>query len=276
LGPDAFWTEPAARGTAPVLTWAAWRIQKADPLGVMVSLHSDHVIRPLGAFRELILEAAQVVAREDLLLTVGAAPDRPEVGFGYLEPGEALEVSGDLRGYRVERFHEKPELETARSYLARGYLWNTGLFVWRAATFLSEVERHAPELGRLLPLLERGDEAGFFAAAPQTSVDEAVLERSGRVGVLQANFEWDDLGSWEALARTLAPDALGNVALGPVHVLDGSDNVVFAEGAPVVLFGVSDLVVVRTAAATLVVPRILSAELKALLERLPESLRRLD
>jgi mannose-1-phosphate guanylyltransferase len=107
-------------------------------------------------------------------------------------------------------------------------------------------------------------------------VDEAVLERSGRVGVLQANFEWDDLGSWEALARTLAPDALGNVALGPVHVLDGSDNVVFAEGAPVVLFGVSDLVVVRTAAATLVVPRILSAELKALLERLPESLRRLD
>ena len=276
LDAGSFWQEPTPRGTAPALVWAAWKIHRLDPDAVMVSLHSDHVIRPTHAFRELIREAAHVAARDDLLITVGARPDRPEVGFGYIQPGEALTVPAGTLGYRVARFHEKPDHPTARSYVSEGYLWNTGLFVWRAATFLEEARRHAPELTALLPLLERGDERAFFAAAPALTVDVAVLEKSRRVGVLAANFRWDDVGSWEALGRTLEADASGNVSHGELHAIESSGNVVFTEEAPVVLFGVEGLVVVRAAGVTLVLPRARAADLKTLLEQLPDSLRRLE
>jgi mannose-1-phosphate guanylyltransferase len=276
LDGSSFWQEPEARGTGPALVWAAWKVFASDPEAVMVSLHADHLIRPVESFSTLMREAARVARREDLLLTVGAPPDRPEVGFGYVQPGQPLDLAPGLAGFRVARFHEKPDKETAASYVSQGYLWNTGLFVWRAATFLEEVRRHAPELGDLLPLLERGDDAAFFARAPNLTVDVAVLERSSRVGVLTANFEWDDVGSWEALTRTLAADDHGNVAHGSSYPVDAFGNVVFSEDAPVVLFGVDDLVVVRTREVTLVASRSRAPDLKSLLERLPPSLRQVD
>jgi mannose-1-phosphate guanylyltransferase len=273
---ESFWSEPTPRGTAPALAWAAWRIQREDPGAVMVSLHADHVIRPLAAFESLIAEAARLARSERLLLTVGAPPDRPEVGFGYVQPGERLAAGEGFAAFRVTRFHEKPDAPTARDYLSRGYLWNTGLFVWPTDLFLEEVARHAPELGERLPLLEQEGAERFFRDAPDLSVDVAVLERSGRVGVLEATFQWDDVGSWEALARTLTPDADGNVSHGEAHVVDGSRNVVFTDDAPIVLFGVDDLVVVRTGSATLIASRSRTPELKTLLDKLPDSLRRLD
>jgi mannose-1-phosphate guanylyltransferase len=276
LRADCFWREPAARGTAPALAWAAWKIHELDPDAVMVSLHADHVIRPLDAFVSSIREACRLAERDDLLITVGACPDRTEIGFGYIQPGAQLDVAEGFRAHRVERFHEKPDASTAERYLQEGYLWNTGLFVWRAATFLEEVRRHAPELATLLPRLERGDERGFFADAPAATVDVAVLEKSRRVGVLAATFLWDDVGSWEALARTRSADASGNVSHGDSYAVDSTGNVVFSEGAPVVLFGVHDLVVVRAAGVTLVASRARAPELKSLLDQLPQTLRRLD
>jgi mannose-1-phosphate guanylyltransferase len=273
---ESFWSEPTPRGTAPALTWAAWRIQREDPGAVMVSLHADHVIRPLEAFERLIGEAGRLARSERLLLTVGALPDRPEVGFGYVQPGERLAAAEGFSAFRVARFHEKPDGATARDYVSRGYLWNTGLFVWPADLFLEEVMRHAPELGGRLGLLEGEGPEAFFDGAPELSVDVAVLERSVRVGVLEATFQWDDVGSWEALARTLPPDPAGNVSHGEAHVVEGSGNVVFTEDAPVVLFGVDDLVVVRTANATLIASRSRAPHLKALLDQLPDALRRLD
>jgi mannose-1-phosphate guanylyltransferase len=276
LPPSSFWTEPAARGTGPALVWAASKVHASDPEAVMVSLHADHVIRPTHAFSELIREAVRVARKEELLLTVGAKPDRAEVGFGYIQPGEPLEITTGLSGFRVARFHEKPDAERAESYVSQGYLWNTGLFVWRVDTFLDEVRSHAPELASLLPLLARGDEAAFFRAAPEVTVDVAILERSRRVGALAASFDWDDVGSWEALARTLESDDHGNVSLGVTHAVDAFGNVVFSEGTPVVLFGVDDLVVVRTPSVTLVASRARTPDLKSLLERLPDSLRRVE
>jgi mannose-1-phosphate guanylyltransferase len=276
LSADSFWQEPEARGTGPALLWAAWRIHRLDPDAVMVSLHADHVIRPTDAFVELIRQAARAAAAEDFLVTVGAPPDRPEVGFGYIQPGEPLPLRGGVRAHHVARFHEKPDRATAERYVSEGYLWNTGLFVWRAATFLDEVRRHAPALAALLPLLESGEEPAFFARAPAVTVDVAVLERSDRVAVLAASFAWDDVGSWEALARTLPADADGNVSQGRLHAIQATGNVVFSEDAPVVLFGVHDLVVVRTGGVTLVASRACAPELKSLLDRLPETLKRLD
>jgi len=264
---SAYWMEPRARGTGPVLAWAAWRIAREDPEAVMVSLHADHRIEPVEAFVDTVASAAEVARRDDLLVCIGARPDRVATGYGHIEPGDPLSPAGRAAAHRVRAFHEKPDAATARRYVDAGHLWNTGIFVWKAATLVEEVRRHAPEIADHLPLLEESPEA-FFDAVPVSVIDRAVMERSDRVGVVAATFAWDDVGSWEALARTRAADAAGNVFVGPGSAVDAERNLVFSEGGEVVLFGASDLVVVRTATKTLVMPRTRAADLKDLLARL--------
>jgi mannose-1-phosphate guanylyltransferase len=267
LPDDAYWVEPRARGTAPVLAWAARKLVDIDPDAVMVSLHADHVIEPMEAFRDTVAAAVEVASRDELLVCVGAVPDRVETGYGHVEPGEPIAAPGGARAYRVRAFHEKPDRDTARRYVDAGYLWNTGIFVWKASVLLDEIERHAPEIARRLPLIEQSD-AAFFDAVPESVIDRAVMERSERVATVAASFTWDDVGSWEALSRTRESDASGNVTIGEARAVDSSGNVVFAEAGSVVLFGVEDLVVVRTADTTLVLPRDRAADLKTLLGQL--------
>ena len=143
------------------------------------------------------------------------------------------------------------------------------MFVWKASTFLNEVRVNAPEVGDCLPLLEESPEA-FFDAVPEGPVDTMVLERSAHVGVVQATFSWDDMGSWESLARNRVPDEDHNVVVGNSLVREGSNNIVFSEDGQVVLFGVDDLVVVQTDEATLVMPRDRASDLKTLLKKLEE------
>ncbi len=272
LPDSALLIEPQARGTAPVLAWAAWTACREDPDTVLVSLHADHVIDPEEAFIRLLRDGARIVAEHDLLLTVAVKPTRAEPGYGYIAPGDRVARVGTATCSRVDAFKEKPDGQTAAAYVAAGYLWNSGIFLWRAGRFLEEVRRLEPAIGAALEHLERGDVMAYFAACPDISVDEAVLERSDRVGTLQATFRWDDVGAWEALTRTRPADERGNVHVGPSHVVEGGGNVVFAEGAPVVLFGVDDLVVVRTDAVTLVTSRARSPQLKELLKELPDDL----
>ncbi|MDX1494997.1 MAG: sugar phosphate nucleotidyltransferase, partial [Longimicrobiales bacterium] len=269
--PDhGYWIEPRARGTAPVLAWAAWKLARLDPDAVMVSLHADHLIRPLSAFVETVASAVEIARRDELLLSLGVEPDRVETGYGHIEAGEALAAAGSAPGFRVEAFHEKPDAETARRYVDEGYLWNTGIFVWKASVLLEELEAHAPEVARHLPLLEKSD-AAFFDAVPVSVIDRAVMERSDRVGVVQATFSWDDVGSWEALGRTREPDDRGNVVLGAGRLVEARGNIVFSEDdGSVVVFGASDLIVVRTGATTMVLPRDRAAELKTLLAKLED------
>jgi mannose-1-phosphate guanylyltransferase len=267
--PDAtYWIEPKARGTGPVLAWAARRLVDLDPDAVMVSLHADHLIEPLDAYRETVDAAVEVAARDELLVCVGVVPDRVETGYGHIEPGAEIEVAG-ARAFRVEAFHEKPDAETARRYVDAGYLWNTGIFVWKASVLLEEIERHAPDISAHLPLVDQSDEA-FFDSVPVSVIDRAVMERSERVATVAATFTWDDVGSWEALSRTREPDASGNVTIGEAHPVDSTGNVVFSEEGSVVLFGVDDLVVVRTGGTTLVMPRERAPDLKKLLVRLED------
>lgn len=273
LEPEVYLEEPQARGTAPVLVWAAWTLLREDPQAVLVSLHADHAVAPEEAFRDLLLEAARLAASEDLLLTVAVPPDRPEVGYGYLQPGQSLPSQGRWRAFLVRTFVEKPDQATAQRYLGEGFLWNTGIFVWRAEVFLDEVRKCTPELATLIPLLEKGQEGEFFRRAPNLSVDEGVLERSRRVASLEATFRWDDVGGWEALARTRQADSQGNVALSPLYGLEAEGNIVSADEGTMVLFGVRDLVVVRSGGVVFVAPRARTSELKALLQVLPPELR---
>jgi mannose-1-phosphate guanylyltransferase len=279
LGPGNLLLEPRAAGTAPVLAWAAAEIERRDPDAVMISLHADHIISPAPAFRDRLALTAHLAASHRRLFTLGVPPTRPETGYGYVRVGAPLPALDSLpeTGFEVASFVEKPSLETARLYLQHGdYLWNSGLFVWRVADLLDQLERHTPELAELIPLLREGGTEQFFDGVPHLSIDQGLLERSDRVAVMPANFDWDDVGAWDALFRSRPLDDEGNAIVGEVHAVDTRGSVLYADDGPIVAFGADDLVIVRTAGITFVAPRSRVPDMKDLLESLPERIRRLD
>jgi mannose-1-phosphate guanylyltransferase len=270
LGPDQLLLEPRARGTAPVLAWAAHTLLALDADAVMLSLHSDHVIEPSSEFRDVLARAAALSRRHNRLFTIGAVPTRPETGYGYIAPGRAFEGAADA--HEVARFVEKPDRAQAEAYIAEGCLWNTGIFVLPAALLLAELRAHTPELAPLLPLLDDGDSDAFFERAPALTIDVGLLERSRAVGVVRASFAWDDVGAWDAVGRTRDCDAAGNVAEGDAHFVDAHNNIAWADDGSIVVFGADDLVVVRTGGITFVARRERTPDLKKLLAELPQRL----
>lgn len=262
--------EPRAAGTAAALTWAAREIQRrGGDDAVMLSVHADWAVQDADAFR-LALDAAAIAATAHrALVTVGVVPDRPDTGFGYIQPGEPL--GGGVR--RVARFVEKPDRAHATRLVAEGCLWNSGIFAWRVDDFLAEVRALTPEIAPQLDA--HGDDlAAFFGAITSPiAVDVGVLERSSRVLVLAGDFGWDDVGTWAALQRVRGRDANGNTLAGLVHAFDAHDNVVHADGNGVVLYGVRDLVVVTREGLTLVTTMDKAAELKTLIDSLPPAFR---
>jgi len=265
---DNVLTEPRPAGTAAALTWAASEIaHRAGRDAVMICVHADWAIGDEAEFRLALDRAATAAATRASLITVGVVPTRPDPGFGYISPGR--EVAPGLR--EVQRFVEKPDRARAEVMVREGYLWNSGIFVWRVGDFLDEVNQHTPEVAPALAaaLANGRDARTFFTTAQSVSVDVGVLERSRRVLVMPGRFGWDDVGTWAALRRVRPADAAGNSVHGPVHVLDGHGNVVHAEGNRVVLYGVTDLVVVTCDGLTLVTTVDRSADLKALVESLP-------
>ena len=261
--------EPKPAGTAAALTWAALEIERRDgPDAVMMSVHADWAIADPGAFRHALTTAASVAEREGALVTVGVVPTRPDPGFGYIQRAERV----DEHAFRVARFVEKPDRANAERMLREGYLWNSGIFVWRVGDFLEEVRERTPEVANAIDAAAEDPER-FFAAVRPVSVDVGVLERSDRVLVIPGEFGWDDVGTWAALRRVRDADASGNAVSGTVHALDATGNVVHAEGNAVILYGVSDLVVVARDGLTLVTTVDRCADLKTLIESLPQHLR---
>jgi mannose-1-phosphate guanylyltransferase len=261
--------EPRAAGTAPALTWAALEIQRRDAdTSIMLCVHADWAIGDEDAFRATLERAARVAERQAALVTVGVVPARADPGLGYIQRGDAVDGA-----WRVARFVEKPDRASAERMVREGYLWNSGIFVWRVQDFLQEVKAHAPEIAHALGTATATDLKRFFAAVKPIAVDYAVMERSARVLVLPGDFGWDDVGTWGALHRVRALDDASNAVAGAVHVVDARDNVVHADSGTVVLYGVHDLVVVTRPGLTLVTTRDRAADLKTLLERLPPDVR---
>jgi mannose-1-phosphate guanylyltransferase len=260
--------EPAPAGTAAALTWAAAEIaRRAGDNAVMISVHADWAIGDETGFRKALRRAADAAEKHQSLVTVGVVPVRPDVGFGYIQVG--AQVSPGVN--RVERFVEKPDLRNAERMQREGYLWNSGIFVWRVGDFLADVAEHTPEVAPALRAA-RDDIARFFATVRPVSVDVGVLERSERVMVLRGDFGWDDVGTWASLARVRTRDADGNAVLGKHFLLESKDNVVHAEGNTVVLYGVNNLVVVTRDGLTFVTTLDKAADLKKLVEALPPSI----
>jgi mannose-1-phosphate guanylyltransferase len=261
--------EPRPAGTCAALAWAAKVIaQRTGPESVMVCVHADWAIGDVPGFQRTLAEAAALAEREQALVTVGIVPSRPDPGFGYIQPGEL--VRDDVR--RVARFVEKPDRARAAHMVADGYLWNSGIFAWRVGDLLDEIRLRTPEVQ---PALESaGDDLqAFFARVQSIAIDVGVLERSDNVLVIPGAFGWDDVGTWAALHRVRALDASGNAANGPAFLLQSTDNVVHSEGPTVVLYGVSDLVVVAREGLVMVTTRERAADLKVLLDALPPALR---
>jgi len=269
IDPANLLIEPRAASTGPALLWASWEIRRRDPAAAILAMHADWVVGDSAAFVSTAASALEAARAHDRLVTVGIVPSRPETGYGYIVPGEPLD-----RGARsVLRFAEKPDAGTALDLMAEGALWNSGLFAWTADRLLAEINAHTPELARELPRLEAGDVDGFFAAVPATSIDVALLERSERVAVVPGHFDWDDLGTWEALARVRPRDRQGNIAVGQVVLHDASDCIVWSDRLPIVVSGVEDIVVVEANGRILVMARSQAAELKRVLETLPAAIR---
>ena len=261
--------EPRAGGTAAALTWAAHEIARRDgPDAVMLSIHADWSVHDEDGFRLALTRAAEAAERHHVLVTVGVVPTRPDPGFGYIQPGKELET--DVR--RVAAFVEKPDRTRAEQMRRDGYLWNSGIFVWRVGDFLDDVRRLTPEIAPALHEFAH-DIRGFFSAVKPVSVDVGVLERSDRVVVLPGDFGWDDVGTWGALKRVRSTDAAGNAAQGNVYAVDSHDNVVHSPDARVVMYGVSNLVVVVENGLVLVTTVDRSSDLKTLMEALPANVR---
>lgn len=261
--------EPRPAGTAAALAWAARIIERRDGKdATMICVHADWFIRDDAEFREVLLRAEEIAKKTHTLVTVGVVPTRPDQGFGYIQAVNPNRQDGSP----VKRFVEKPDRVQAEKMLARGYLWNSGIFVWSVGNFLAQVKQHTPELASALALGPDAEAPEFFArVAKPVSVDVGVLERSKNVTVIPGDFGWDDIGTWAALGRVRDKDEFGNVTVGDVHMLDAADNVVHTNSGRVVVYGVDNLVVVVHDGLTLVTTREKAADLKRLVESLPAS-----
>jgi mannose-1-phosphate guanylyltransferase len=254
--------EPCRRDTAPCIGLAALAIVREDPQGVMAVMPSDHVISPDVAFQQAIEMAAALVEQApERIVTFGVRPTYPAESFGYIERGAALSSAKTPAIYGVKQFREKPKADVARKYVDAGtFYWNSGIFVWQAATILRELEKRQPEMMAHLKAIDaaRDDDyaevfAREFAAIKPISIDYAVMEHATDVVVVEAPFAWDDVGSWQAIARLQGTDAEGNTISARHLGLDTTGTIVRgADGHLIVTLGVSDLIVVHTPDATLV------------------------
>lgn len=249
--------EPAARNTAPAIALAALA---AAPEDLLLVLPSDHLIADEAAFLGAV-RAAAPVAREDWLVTFGIHADRAETGYGYILRGGEIAPSV----HRVERFVEKPDVETAQTYVADGrYDWNGGIFLFRAGAFLEALALHAPDMSaaaRAAMAQGRSErrrvypDAACFRASPSQSIDYAVMEKAERIAVVPVAMGWSDVGSWDALWEVAVKDAAGNAIAGDAVAIGSRGCLLRSEGPLVTAVGVEDLVIVATAEAVLVVPR---------------------
>ena len=270
--------EPMGRNTAPAAALACLIAAETDPDALLLVAPSDHLIANISAFNDAVSKA-KAAAAAGHLVTFGIAPDAPETGYGYIQSGAGL---ADIAGcFAVARFVEKPDLATARTYLADGgYAWNSGMFLFSARAYLDELATHRADMDRLCraAVTNRQQDLDFirphaesFTAIKGDSIDYAVMERTKRAAIVPVDMGWNDVGSWTALWDIGARDADGNVTVGDVLLQDSRNSYVRSDGPLVAAVGIDDAIIVATADAVLVTRRDMAQKVKDIVTALKQS-----
>jgi mannose-1-phosphate guanylyltransferase len=271
--------EPMGRDTAACIGLGAALVARTDPDATMIVLPADHVIEPVQEFRRAVHAAEQIAeAFPDSLITFGIPPTFPSTGYGYIRRGAEVAQRQYLTAYKVREFKEKPKTETATEYIASGeYYWNSGIFVWKARTILNQLRQHKPDIAarveRIADAWGTPSQNEVFRREYETiekiSIDFAVMEKAPEVLVLQAPYQWDDVGSWLALERRRPQDAQGNTVEGTHLGIDTSECVVVSDGSHLIAtVGVKDLLIIQDGDAILIAPRALEGRVKDIVETL--------
>ena len=277
---DGFLLEPEGRNTAPAIALAAMEVLGRDPDGLMLVVPADHVVTGQRDF-EAAVQLASQLAVERYLVTFGIKPIRPETGYGYIKPNDKMLLGkqGKLRGYRVQKFVEKPNATKAAQYLKAGqYFWNSGMFVWRAATIVEEIRRHQPAIATAMDRIRELKVTGastqviddVYRAIKPVSIDNGVMEQSSKAAVVPVTFKWSDVGSWGSLDEVAEKNKAGNVVIGRVVDLESTRSIVYADRRVVATIGLQDMVVVDTPDATLVCPKSRAQDVKKIVDILKQ------
>jgi mannose-1-phosphate guanylyltransferase/mannose-6-phosphate isomerase len=275
LIPGNLFAEPVGRNTAPSLAAAAAIVRARGSDDSVLCCPSDHLIADEEAFRAAVAAAGEAAAG-DVLVTFGIEPTGPETGYGYIEAAAGEPERGILK---VERFHEKPDRDTARGYLEKGnFFWNSGIFVWRPSVFIEAWDAFLPEGTEPLRGIESAAGEGREAEAaaelyprmPSISVDFGILEKADNVIVVPVSMGWSDVGSWDALGEILDGDASGNSGTGEMELIDSSGNIIYNPEGFTAVVGVDDIIVAVSGGRVLVCRKGESQRVREILQRLEE------
>jgi mannose-1-phosphate guanylyltransferase len=273
---DNYIVEPRGKNTAPCIGLSALYMEKMDPDAVMVVLPSDHLVSDNKAFYRVIDAGVRIAQEQECLITIGIKPHYPATGYGYIQYDEVLHNVDGVDLKHVKTFAEKPNLDTARLFIESGdFLWNSGIFIWRVKTILKEIEENLPhiydglqEIRRVLGTdLETETIQKVYKQIKSISIDYGVMEYARDVLVLEGEFGWNDLGSWDEVYKLSHTDANKNVLVGDHHIIrDSKGCLVDSPDKSVALVGVKDLIVVETGTALLICPRERAQDVKDIVD----------
>ena len=282
IPPENVVAEPCRRDTAAAVAVACGIVRRrGGENAVGAILPADQLIGNTSAFRRILRDAVKAAHASDSIVTIGVRPDHPSTAFGYIEPGTPAGIGTATPVLHVKRFAEKPCAADAARYIRRGFLWNAGMFVWKASVLREAFARHAPEFTALADAVASSARPAapirrIYPGITKTSFDYAVMEKARNVLVATGDFGWDDVGSWSAVERHFPADASGNVAIGDVTAVDSSGSVLVAQGADIAVLGLKDVVVVTAGKHVLVAPKDRVQELKKLTAAAAERARRTE
>ena len=275
--------EPVGKNTLPAIGLAALFIAEKDPDGILIVSPSDHLIQNDELFRQTIESAVKIAEEKDGIVTIGITPKHPATGYGYVQTAEEVQVGQAIKSYAVNQFVEKPNLEVATAYLkSGGFFWNSGIFIFKVSVFLDSVQNHAPELyADLMRIKEHIGTDSYEEALDRIynevksiSIDYGILEKASNVFLVQGDFVWNDLGSWEEVYKYDQKDENQNATSGEVVFLDSKNSYVYAPNSLVAIVGLDDVIVVQEGDTILVCKRDRAEDIKAVVGEITK--RKLD
>lgn len=261
-------SEPVARNTLPAIAWAISQIYKHDPQATVGVFPSDHAIKDEAAF-DVAWQAAESAAAEDYLALIGIKPTEAATGYGYIQPGELLYQSQAIK--KVVRFVEKPDADNAARFVASGYLWNGGMFIMRASTFMAMLAEHQPEVYEALAGMTEDNFVETYAGMQNISMDYGLVEKVSKIAVVPADMDWSDLGNWDSIYKRQDKDQSNNLIHGDVISLDTQDSLLWSTKGLLATLGLSNIAIIQTPDATLVCDRSRTEDIKQLVTMLQKS-----